>query len=621
MPLDMPSHEPTQAPARRSDILDRSSSSQSLSRGSLSAGHLPNTQKSSSTRLHKTHPVGQNRHVHSRVPSHGKGLNRLSKLGPGNTAEDPGYARCHTRSVSNTPPKSSNHLGHKRNNSAVSLNRPSSKGSIKKNASHGALSRNVSTAKLGNQSKSEKAQIKSDLLKRGTNDVPLRGMAQFEVGDEAQDEDWTEESSSQSPETTRTNSRPKTPVTPVPREPPTPDEPPERRSPKLPVSPPESPRLEGPSLQNPETKPHIADDHQHKTSYSHPPDAEAVTNRLLNRNGPHIPAPQTSNVSANVTPHHVGSPKLSQSQGSTIVNEPSMPADGISRFLSGTNSNSGSGTPGSVSYLQNNLAHLERNHQRSNSPGDQPMANKADARRVKSAANLTHKRLSHGENISPPKSPQEHQESRKQSRHPSQSKQPYLPSPFESARGADPSAGKSLTQLKLNLDREAASRDPPITAHPVLMNQGSMLNMAGAISINAGDMEKRLKRQYAQARKDVESCRKYYPDIISGKIPEKAVRKHQKDKHKDRRGREKMKKDTGSGGGSSAETAKTAGVLGGASEGAQGRGRVRFEIGSRSFEDGLEGRVEEDAVRDEGVESFLRRMWIAPGQRDEEEVQ
>ncbi|KAL9129557.1 MAG: hypothetical protein Q9217_002013 [Psora testacea] len=611
--------EPARSPARHPQLPDRSSSSQSLSKGSPSAGHLSNTHKGSYARLHKAHPVGHGRHGHNRVSSQGKGLNKLSKLGPGNTAEDPGHIKPHIRSASHSPSSSPNKSNHKRNSSAISLNRPSSKGSMKRNASHGTLSRIGSTAKLGNQSKSEKAQIRSYLLKHGTDDAPLRGTAKFEVGDEAQDDDWTEESSSQSPETTRTGSRPKTPVTPVPNEPPTPDEPPERRSPRLPVSPPESPRLKGPSIREPKTRPQATEIHQHKDSYSHPPDAEAVTNRLLNRNGPHIPAAQTTNVSANITPHHVGSPKLSHSQASTIINEPSMPADGISRFLSGTNSNSGSGTPGSVFNLQNNLTSLERNHRLPSSPTDQPTAKKADARRVKSAANLTHKRLSHGENTSPPKPPQIHQESRKELRPSSQTKQPYLPSPFESARGADPAAGKSLTQLKLNLDREAASRDPPITTHPLLMNPGSMLNTAGTISINAEDIEKRLRRQYAQAQKDVGSCRKYYPDIITGKIPEKAIKRHQKDKYRERRGREKVTKDSGSGGGSSAETAKTRGALSGSSEGTQGPGRVRFEIGSRSFEDGPEGRGDEDGIGDDGLEGLLRRMWIAAEHREEEE--
>ena len=616
----MPSQEPARSPARRQPLPDRAPSSQSISRDPLPAGHLLNTHKGSSTKLHKAHAVGQGRHGHGRVPSHGKGLNKLSRLGPGNAAEEICDVRPHSRSASQTPSTSPGNLSNKRNSSNISLHRPSSKSSIKRNSSHPTLSRNNSTAKLGNQSKSQKAQTKKDLLKKGTDDAPVVGAARFEVGDEAQDDEWTEDSSSQSPVTTRTHSRPKTPVTPNPKELPTPDGFPEQRSPPLPASPPESPPLsESTVTREVNSKAQLNGDFRRKNSYSHPPDAEAVTSRLLSRNGAHTPTPRTSNIFANITPQHLGSPNLSQSQASTLINEPSLPADGISRFLSGANSNLGSVTPGSVSQLQQNLANIDRNNIRPSSPIDSASANKKDARRVKSAANLTHIRLSNGENITPPKSPQADQRPQPQKRR-SQTKQPYMPSPFESARGANPSAGKSYTQLKLDLDREAVSRDPPISSHPLLMNRGSMLNMAGTISSNVGDIEKKLKYQYAQAQRDLNNSRKYYPDVMIGKIPEKAIRRYQLEKDKERRGRDKAKKDSGSGEGSSAETAKTVGPISGTSEGTQSRGRVRFEVGSRSFEDrGKDRPVSRDRVGNEGVEGLLRRMWIAPEPKEEEE--
>ena len=614
----MPSQEPARSPARRQPLPDRTLSSQSISRDPLPAGHLLNTHKGSSTKLHKAHAVGQSRHGHGRVPSHGKGLNKLSKLGPGNAGDDTGDVKYHSRSASHTPSTSPGELANKRNSSNISLHGPYSKGPMKRNASHPALSRNTSTAKFGNQPKSQKAQTKKNLLKKGTDDAPALGAARFEVGDEAQDDDWTEDSSSQSPATARTQSRPKTPVTPNPRELPTPGEPPEQRSPQLPASPPDSPPLDGSTIANKsDTRVRLNGDSGRENSYSHPPDAEAVTSRLLSRNNAHAPMPQASNLSANITPQHMGSPNLSYSQASTIINEPSLPPDGISRFLPGTNSNSGSATPGSVSQLQQNLANIDRKSNRPSSPIDPASANKKDARRVKSAANLTHIRLSNGENMTPPKSPQADQKSQKKS---SQTKHPYMPSPFESARGINPSAGKSYTQLKLDLDREAVSRDPPISSHPLLMNQGSMLNMAGTISSNASDMEKRLKRQYAQAQRDVNNSRKYYADVITGKIPEKAVRRYQLDKDKERRGRDKGKKDSGSGGGSSADTAKTVGPISGTSEETQSRGRVKFEVGSKSFEDRAKDRpVRRDGVANEGVDGLLRRMWMAPEPKEEDE--
>ena len=615
----MPYQEPARSPARRQIPPDRTPPSHSVSRDPLYPEHLLNTHKGSSTKLHKAHAVGQGRHGHNRVPSYGKGLNKLSKLGAGNTGEEVRQIRHHSRSASNTPPASPGNLSHKRNNSSISLQRPSSKGSMKRNSSHSAPSRNDSASKLGNQPKSEKAQIKINLMKKGTDDAPITGMARFEVGDEAQDDEWTEDSSSQSPVTNRTDSRPKTPVTLTPKELPTPDEPSERRSPTLPDSPPDSP----PSNHSPPAD-RTADSRtkmnmNRENSYSHPPDANAVTNRLLNRNEVHVSATQTSTGSANITPH-VGSSELSHSQASTIINEPSLLADGISRFLSSANSNSGSATPGSVSQLQQNIMNIDRDDIRLSSPKNSAsLTSKGEARRVKSAANLTHERLNNGENISPPRSPQTDRRPLPQKRR-SRINQSYMPSPFESARGADPSAGKSYTQLKLNLDREAVSRDPPLSSHPLLINQGSILNMAGTISANASDMEKRLRRQYSQAQKDVKNSRRYYPTVVAGKISEKPIRRYQLERERIKKGQEKEKRDPGSSAGSPAEATKTMESLSHTPRGMQPRGRVRFEVGTRSFEDNHTNRPE--ISRGDGhdsVEGLLKRMWIAPEPKEEDE--
>ena len=555
-----------------------------------------NTQKGSSTRLQKNHAVGHGRGIHSRVPSHGKGLNKLSKLAQGNAADDANHVRHHKRSASHTPSTSPGDLSNKRNSSTISLQRPSSRGTgVKKNASHPNLARNGPITKLGNAPKSEKSQIKKSLLKKGTDDVPLRGTAQFEVGDEEQDDEWTEDSSSQSPATTRTHSRPKTPVTPAPKELPTPDEPPERLEPQLPDSPPESPKLNGNDIQHPKTR-QSQDTANRKHDLSHPPDAQAVTTRLLSRNGAHVTPPQTSNISANITPHHVGSPKFSQSQASTNTHEPSMPADGISRFLSRTNSTSGSTTPGSISNLQQNMSNLDRH------AASDPASFKAEARRVKSAANLTHARLSNGNTPSPPTSPN-------RERPPSRTiepKKPFKPSPFESARGANPAAGKSYTQLKLNLDREASSRDPPVSDHPLLSNSGSMLNLSGSISANPHEMAQRVKRQYMQAQKDVGNCRRYYPEIITGKVPEKALKRHELSKGRERKAREK-KGAVATPAASSLDKAQTAAPI--SDSGDAKRGRVRFEVGSENL---VRRHASEERQYDGGTEALLRRMWMAP---------
>lgn len=574
------------------------------------------------------------------MPSYGKGLNKLTKLTSIHPAEDSGNAKHHSRSASHTPSISPSALAGKRNSSTTTLNRPSSKGSIKKNASHPNLSHNAPAAKFGNKQKSEKAQIKKSLLKKGTNDAPLQGMARFELGDMddiAHDDDWTD-SGSQSPVIKRTNSRPKTPTTVAPKELPTPDEPPEPRSPRLPDSPPESPRSDGErdgsTLQIGKTRPEVNGTHRNNNTFSHPPDVQAVTNRLISRNGTQAIPTTTSNVSANITPQHVGSPNIGHSNGFANLNQPSMPSDGISRFLSGSKSTSGTGTPGSVSQLQQNLASFDRSSHHSSSPDDKASASKtkADARRAKSAIDLTNGQIRNRDGPVPEKSPSLESTTEPRASLKPKFLQSHLPSPFESARGANPRAGKSYTQLKLNLDREAVSREPPISKHPVLMNVnkgGSVLNMASSIPSSATEMEKRIKRQYAQAQKDVSNSKKYYPDAIVGKIPGRAVRRHEmSERGKERRGRDKGKRDgntinedTASG------SPQTDGVKSASSNGADEaaaarNGKVRFEVGGARSPDELTrdggGRLGPDVADDEGVHGMLRRMWMAPEPRVEE---
>ena len=588
----MPSQDPVRSPSRRPQLTERQSSTNSVSKGSPKGGPLLNTHKGSSTRLHKTHAVGHGRLGHARVNSHGKGLNKLSKLAQENFTEDDDEVHQHRRSVSHTPSTSPHSLSGKRNSSAVSLHRPATKGFGKRNVSHPNLGRNGNTVRLGNQQKSEKSQLKKNLLRHGDNDEPVRGTVQFEIGDDTYEDEWTD-SGSQSPVTTRTHSRPKTPVTPTPKELPTPDEPPERLNPQLPHSPPESPKPNG-FIHYAKSRAPQENGH-HRSGLSHPPDAYAVTNRLLSGSTAHA-TPQTSNVSANVTPHHVGSPKFGQSQASTL--EASLPADGISRFLSGSN------TPGSVSHLTQNLSDLTTTDQQPQPSKLSP--DKSDARRVKSAINLTHPKLSSEEL---PSSAAFASNENNPPQKPTQSRKPFKPSPFESARGANPSAGKSYTQLKMNLDREAVSRDPPLSNHPLLTSQGSMLNLSGAISTNPADLEQRLKRQYLQAQKDVQSCRKYYPDVVTGKIPEAAVKRHQLNKKG--RGREKKNATVSAAG--SAEN-KTPGVLsssGGGSSSEGKRGRVRFQA---PVPDPVHQQWDvENAIPDGGgVDALLRRIWMAP---------
>lgn len=352
------------SPARRPQY-ERSASAHSLSKGSPSDGALAKSHKGSSRQLHKAHAVGHGRHPHARVPSYGKNLHKLSKLGQGNMAEAAGHPRAHTRSASHSPSLSPSTPDFRRNSSHTSLPRTGSKVSFKKNHSEVSLPRNGSTARLGNKSKSEKAQAKANLRKRGTNDAPIKGTANFQVGEDAQDDEWTEDSSS--PFTTRQNSAaPSRPKTPLARDPPSPDpsqdDPSEQSSTNLPHSPPESPQPDASESDLHPARMRTRINGERKPSHYDPPDPQAVTNRLLNRSSfHHAPLSQTSNVSASITPPaRSGSPSDSHGSRTSLLREQSMPANGISRFLDASGSGTESTNSGSVSQLQSNLAHLDR---------------------------------------------------------------------------------------------------------------------------------------------------------------------------------------------------------------------------------------------------------------------
>ena len=514
---------------------------------------------------------------------------------------------------------------------------------MKKSHSHVTLSRNGSTTKLGNKSKSEKAQTKLDLRKKGTDDGPVPGVADFQVGDEEgeNDDEWTEDSSS--PYTTRQSSanpsRPKTPVT---RDG-------EVDQPKKGISDQAPANLRKALLQaetnasDPSLRPQNHD-LRRTLPYSGPPDAEAVTNRLLNRNGKMAPRTGTSNISASITPPLVSeSPSVSQSNGSVSVKEPSMPADGISRFLDRSNADSGGGTPSSISHLQSTLDQSRKQNRRrtgfvEDDDFDKRSSDrKKDARRVRSAANLTHSRLDDGD--SPPDAKDDRSPHRNGSpshstaaRDSSQSgPAPTGPSPFESARAADPSAGKSLTQLRLDLQRREVQRSErahPSGNHPLVgQSQGGMMSMVG---LNGGEAEMvaRVSRQWEHARREVLGVKRFWPDLVRSGVVERM----------ERRGVLPPKSKSSKGGleaqarvsnvkskvglapsPAPAEEPSTTSV---GSQQFEGRGRVRFEVGrssiaAKSFEsapseDGGDSDGGEVGAMENGdIVGLLRRMWMS----------
>ncbi|KAJ9607189.1 hypothetical protein H2200_008261 [Cladophialophora chaetospira] len=187
----MPSASPS--PIKRPSLTERTSSTHSLS----SSGKQQTIHKA-----HRQHTVTR----HNRNLSHGKGLSKLGRISSTNNvnADNP---KTHQRKKSGgtTPPHSPRGPLVKRNSSHVALAKNTSFGNLRKNHSATALPRNVSHGALKKIGLAPAAKDKSKEAKDGV----------FQLGDRSSDDEeegeW-EDSTTQSPELTRNNSKTSTPA-------------------------------------------------------------------------------------------------------------------------------------------------------------------------------------------------------------------------------------------------------------------------------------------------------------------------------------------------------------------------------------------------------------------------
>ncbi|KAL8735880.1 MAG: hypothetical protein Q9181_002629 [Wetmoreana brouardii] len=588
----MPNRE-SPSPARGPQLSERSASIHSLSRAS------PSTGQGLIAKSHKTHAVGHGRYPHGRIPS-GRNLNKSGKFAATHLHEEHAKLKGQVKSKGQTPSTSPSTANTKRNSSNLSLARNGSKISIKKTASNLSQTRNKSSSKLGNLTKTDVVKAEHE----GSGEPGSRH-PQFSVGSDDQDDDWVEADSSQSPDATR-----RAPVSKgqtQPREPPSPDEPPIRSSANLPASPPQSP-----PNSSPERADHRADKQRQElgSHYSHPPDAEIVTNRLLNRNTLSNAKPQTSAISATITPSvSSGSPAFNYSQDATLKNDQSMPPDGISRFLNTTGSSSGSATPNSISQLQSTLAEIHREHQHvgniaQHSPGSPtPSAAIDGTRRARSAANLTtnkgnDQQISSSGSASPPSQHSNHSTT-------SNKGAIHHPSPFTSAQRDH----QSLTQLKLDLQRISTNREParaPAVQPPLSGAHASFANLS--LMGNERGVDERKQWLWEQAEVEYENGRRFVG--VVGKGLERLEKRSKVGGGQGKDGRIGDVKER------AAERIKNerhllTGVSTSAESRPESRGRVRFEVGR-----GLAGPGRGDGDTDSdggGLEGLLRRMWEGDG--------
>lgn len=126
------------------------------------------------------------------------------------------------------------------------------------------------------------------------------------------------------------------------------------------------------------------------------------------------------------------------------------------------------------------------------------------------------------------------------------------------------------------------------------MQHGSVMGVQN-LNAGSGEMAKRIERLWRQSWVECEGARRFYPDLYVGGKLGALVRK---------RGEKKTegppKKDEAKMGHQRKDSVKTPV---GSGDTAAGRGRVRFEVGTRG-DGGDEGEGD-----DEGVDDLLRRMW------------
>ncbi|KAJ4371779.1 hypothetical protein N0V86_008333 [Didymella sp. IMI 355093] len=359
-----------------------------LTRQSSSQSHISQSPSEKGHHRPQQHKVSH-RHVAGgrmqRTLSTGKNLGKFAKAAQHTQTQqaEEGSGRHHRRSQSGTSisAPSSPRPGFKRNASSGAIMRHNPNAHAHAHA-HGGLRKNHSSGHLvgkakGGKSSKDLAQMKGKLgnASRSRQASPEeRPIVHFDVGNDDNNDDddeeeggWTEESASQSPNTTRSNTRSNSVATEAQR---AVDDATESNTGANAGDTSPRPAAEQANANanaaadagagagaNTDanatyTLPERARPTQQTTRaasshHSRPPDADLITSRLLQRSASHtVAAPQPSSVSATVQSNERSGHQLSTSVGSTLVDTPGR--DLVSRFMDGDGS---AGTPHDGNYM------------------------------------------------------------------------------------------------------------------------------------------------------------------------------------------------------------------------------------------------------------------------------
>jgi len=529
--------------------------------------------------------------AHARNPSYGKNLNKLTKLtavhggvGGGGGGGDGGGAmvtRQYTRSKSTTPSTSPQAQHVKRNSSHISLPRTGSKVSVKKNSSVLSLKRNGSVKEL---EKSKGADVIPPVLRLQLQQAKQGHRApavKFSIGSEGQDEEWTEDSTSQSPETTRHSSIAQSQELQPERQPPSPapENPPDTSQPSLAQAPLRSPPqlIRRPSDRSSSHRSRILD-------------ADAITSRLLQRHPPHMVPPRLSSVSATATPTGSHSPRsFGHSQASTLNGTPGMPHDGVSRFISGGGSSGG--TSGENSHVASRVL----------STSSPPNGSLDQSKRAKSTSHIAFR-----DDGAEEEDDEDYDEPRALA---PRSRQ-------HSTHGAFNTSHSSRTQQKLNLQRASSNMEPHQTyVAPPSLTQGVSSTTLQGQNLQISETT-RLAKQYEQACLEYAVVRRYrnplgealkrVDDIPSIKeMREKRMQTERPNTH--------AGENHGTGSSGRMGLSQSLREDRRAKTNSRGEGRVRFEIGSKddSRIGGHDDSNDDDEDGDgaDSTDRLVRRIW------------
>ncbi|KAL6710113.1 hypothetical protein ACN47E_009904 [Coniothyrium glycines] len=353
----MASADEAHSQPKRPAAMQRQSSSQShISQSPSEGGHLRPVH-------HKAH----RHHVGARVQrnhSVGKNLNKLNKAAQQiqqaqQASENTARHHRRTQSGNTVSAPSSPRPSFKRNASSGAIVRASqgqSQVNLRKNHSSGHLSHPAHTKHGAKTSKTDSTPRKRGLGNNRSRPTSAatspeaHAAVHFAMANEEEggDDGWTEESASQSPTTTRSNTRSNSVVLEAqhrlaeknmetnrgePSQTSTAQDSDESATQTLPDRTRDNTRANGGSARQ----------------HSRPPDADMITSRLLQRSASHLIQPQTTSATAQVVSSSDRHNLLNHSAGSTLVDTPGK--DLVSRFMDGDGS---AGTPQDGQYMSRN---------------------------------------------------------------------------------------------------------------------------------------------------------------------------------------------------------------------------------------------------------------------------